>query len=230
MIMDKYGDSSVAVMTARQVRDFDAWAINELGIPGVVLMENAGRGCARLILEKLNPAKVLVICGKGNNGGDGFVIARHLYNAGAAVKVALLGQADQVKGDAAVNLKIWQKLGHLVELDPESHRCPQELEKLTRGCDVVVDAIFGTGLQSSLKEPWRPIIRAVNSNTAKVVAIDIPSGLDCDTGMPLEACGRADYTVTMVAAKKGFARKGAREYTGNVYVVDIGIVPQDLRS
>lgn len=214
-------------MSRSEVRGFDAWAINDLGVPGVVLMENAGKGCAEIIVQRLadeNHAKVCIFCGCGNNGGDGYVIARHLYNAGIDVTVLICGDRARIKGDALINLEIIDRMKiDIRQMDPGD----VDLAELTAGCSLIVDAIFGTGLSGELREDYKMLVEGINSSKADVVAVDIPSGLDCDTGKPLGAAVKAGITVTFVAVKKGFARETAVEYTGDIYVVSIGVEPDN---
>jgi len=230
-------------MTRDQVRAFDAWAINELGIAGVVLMENAGRSCAELIKEKLDSrfrgndkcerrtdgdgAKVCIFCGTGNNGGDGFVIARHLLNDKIDIRVAICGQADKIKGDAKINLNLLTGLGQSVEqLDLTSADLEEQVSSFAEGSQVLVDAIFGTGLQGQVRGDYKKLIEAINALGKPIIAVDIPSGLDCDTGESLGAAIEANSTVTFVAAKKGFAENPQSEKcTGDIYVASIGVEP-----
>jgi len=218
------------VMSRDEVRSFDAWAINELGIPGVVLMENAGRSCAELIKEELagvtNP-KVCIFCGTGNNGGDGYVIARHLLNSSFEVVVVICGDHNKVKGDAKINLDILEGLGQAIEqLNLADGDIRGLVEAFAAGADMLVDGLFGTGLSGQLSDEYKELIESINSQDCPILAVDIPSGLDCDVGEPLGAAIRASYTVTFVAVKKGFrASKTATAYTGEIFVASIGVEP-----
>jgi len=217
-------------MSRDQVRSFDAWAINELGIAGVVLMENAGRSCAELIKQELagvEGAKVCIFCGTGNNGGDGFVIVRHLLNDKIGVRVAICGEAAKIKGDAKINLDLLTGLGQSVEqLDLASADLDSQVARIAEGGTIIIDAIFGTGLQGELRADYRKLIEAINAQEIPIIAVDIPSGLDCDTGMSLGAAVRAKRTVTFVAVKKGFAQNPeSARYTGDIYVASIGVDP-----
>jgi hydroxyethylthiazole kinase-like uncharacterized protein yjeF len=228
--MEKYSpDKKYDVMTRDQARAFDAWAINTIGIPGVVLMENAGRSCAELIREKLKHiahAKVCIFCGTGNNGGDGFVIARHLNNYGFGVTIVVFGDQDKIKGDAKINLNIVQSLKMAVKkIESDSADIPQKVRGIAAGADMIVDSLLGTGLTGIVKDGYKQIIETINTLKCPVLAVDIPSGLDCDTGQPLGATVKADYTVTFAALKKGFASRLAGEYTGDIYIASIGIEP-----
>lgn len=229
--MEKYTpDKKYRVMSRDEVRAVDSWAIERIGVPGVVLMENAGRSCAKLIREKLagigNPS-VCIFCGTGNNGGDGYVIARHLINTGVRTKVILCGDRHKVRGDARINLEILERLGHAAEsLDPADADAAGQVTTLAGGADMIVDALFGTGLQGEVSGPYRSLIEAINALQCPIVAVDIPSGLDCDTGEPLGTAIVAAYTVTFVAVKKGFvASAAASRYTGELYIASIGVEP-----
>ena len=229
--MEKYTpDKSFRALSRDEVRAVDTWAIQEVGVPGVVLMENAGRSGAELAKEKLahvDGPHVCVFCGTGNNGGDGYVIARHLLNAGIAVRVVLCGRRDKVQGDARLNLDILERLGHAAELlDPATGDVAAHVRRLGGDADLVVDALFGTGLRGELRREHQLLIDAINGLGRPILAVDIPSGLDCDTGMLLGTAIRAAYTVTFVAVKKGFvASPEAARYTGEVWVASIGVEP-----
>ncbi|HON93516.1 MAG TPA: NAD(P)H-hydrate epimerase [Sedimentisphaerales bacterium] len=218
------------VMSRDEVRRVDAWAIEEVGIPGVVLMENAGRSCAELAMRKLAQAadrKVCVFCGVGNNGGDGYVIARHLLNAGIPTTVVLCGDRAKVQGDARINLDVLERLGHRVEcVDPLSEGAEASIRRFGGDASLIVDALFGTGLRGQLRPEYLAVVEAVNALGRPILAVDIPSGLDCDTGRPLGAAIRAAYTVTFVAVKKGFlASPEAEGYVGEFHVASIGVEP-----
>lgn len=218
-------------MTRDQVRAFDQWAINTLGIPGVVLMENAGRSCAELIAEKLanlSEPKVSIFCGTGNNGGDGYVIARCLLNRGFNVKVVICGERAKIKGDAGTNLQILERLaGPVAEMKLDEENIKDVVQKFAADADIVVDAVFGTGLKGQLKETHKLLIESINALGHPVLAVDIPSGLDCDTGRPLGAAIKADCTVTFVAVKKGFVQnEQAARYTGEIFTASIGVDPE----
>ncbi len=228
--MERYtSDKKFRVMSRDEVRRVDAWAIEEVGLPGVVLMENAGRSCVELALQKLAEIakpQVFILCGAGNNGGDGYVIARHLLNAGIRTTVVLCGDPAKVQGDARINLDVLERLGHRVEqVDPKAEDAVARIRAFGDRASLIVDALFGTGLRGELKPEHRTIIEAVNGLGRPVLAVDIPSGLDCDTGEPLGTAVRASYTVTFVAVKKGFLHAAAVGYTGEIYVASIGVEP-----
>ena len=219
-----------AVMDRQTVRDFDTWAINQMGIPGAVLMENAARNCTDIIL-KYFPDQikkgVCIFCGAGNNGADGFVVARHLFNEGLPVKLVLCADPEKITGDAKINLDICKKMGlPMTHLDMTSAEVFRDVEDVVTDCGLLVDALLGTGMQGQLKEPFALLISSINSHNLPIVAVDIPSGLDCDTGQPLPVSIEAAATITFVAIKKGFVASGdSRKATGRVFVADIGITP-----
>jgi len=234
--MEKYSpDKNSIVMTRAQVRSFDSRAINTLGIPGVVLMENAGRSCAELIKEKLAAVpgpSVCIFCGTGNNGGDGFVIARHLVNSSFNVTVVIAGDRGKIKGDAKTNLDILEQTGRTIEqLDLGEADIKAKVKALADGADMIVDALFGTGLKGELRDGYKQLIESINAQNIPVLAVDIPSGLDCDTGELLGTAIRATYTVTFVALKTGFTTPGgAGSYAGEIFVASIGIEPESADS
>jgi NAD(P)H-hydrate epimerase len=199
------------ILTRSQVREIDRRATDEFGVPSIVLMENAGRGAADMLM-RLNADRkpVLIVCGKGNNGGDGLVIARHLDNHGWPVAVHLAVNPKELKGDAATNWDIVRRSAITIVDIPASFN------------GWIVDALFGTGLTGAIQSPLDQIVKWVNNSGAKVLAVDIPSGLDCDTGVPLGPTVRVDHTVTFVARKAGFENPAAKEWLGEVHVVDIG--------
>ena len=210
------------------VREVDRVATNEFGVPGIVLMENAGRNAAELLWSRRLSRPVVVCCGKGNNGGDGFVMARHLENRGADVRVLLFAQPDSLRGDAATNCDIVLKAG--IPLMVCADGCERSvLDAAFQSAGWIVDALLGTGISGTVREPYATAIAAINASPAKVFAVDLPSGLDCDRGEPLGACVRADVTATFVALKSGFTRPSAREWIGETHAIDIGI-PRALRD
>jgi NAD(P)H-hydrate epimerase len=204
------------VLDRESVRAVDRAAIAEYGIPGVVLMENAARALAVEALAMLadTNGSVAIVCGSGNNGGDGWALGRHLHNAGANVTIAPLGDPRE-GGDAAVNCGICRKM-KLREIAADD--LPAQLQ----GCDLVVDAIFGTGLDRAVTGSAAEVIERINESGRPVLAVDVPSGLDCDSGEPMGKTVRATRTVTFVARKPAMNVDAARVYTGQVVVGDIG--------
>jgi NAD(P)H-hydrate epimerase len=216
-------------LSREQVRAIDRRAIDEFGVPGVVLMENAGRGAAEVLLALGARGPIVICCGKGNNGGDGFVIARHLDNHGVPVRVLLLARPEKLMGDAALNFDVLRRSGVSIDMRGGQPVDDEALRQELAGAEWVVDALFGTGLTGGVRPPFDHVIAAINASGAKVLAVDIPSGLDCDTGEPLGATVRAHHTVTFVAQKKGFAQPAAREWVGEIHVADIGAPRAALR-
>lgn len=213
-------------LTCQEIRELDVLAIEHVGIPGVVLMENAGRGCALLIAQSLlDPATehVVILCGPGNNGGDGFVIARHLQNAGVRVTLVLAAPPEKSHGDAGINLAICRRMDIPIL---QAHE-PEGLDAARTAINnaaVVVDALLGTGSTGAPRKAMADLVTAANDAVAaRRVAIDIPSGLDGDSGDVHEPCFRAHSTATMVAPKIGFNLESARRVVGRVVVVDIGL-------
>ena len=232
-VMNKYVRAmtdNCMVMSRDEVRGFDSWAINTLRIPGVVLMENAGRGCAEVIVERLadiEGAKVCIFCGTGNNGGDGYVTARHLVNAGVKAGVVICGDKDRIKGDGRVNLEIIEQMDVSIDrIDMTAGRIAGQVKTFAHRCDMLVDAIFGTGLKGDLGVEYAELIESINAQNIPIVAVDIPSGLDCDAGGPLGVSIKAAVTVTFVAVKKGFTNPDAVNYTGDIFIASIGIEPK----
>lgn len=223
-----------------QSRRVDQLAMDRLGVPGVVLMENAGINAADVVsgmLEAVGGRKVAVVCGGGNNGGDGYVIARHLVNAGRTVVVYSAADPAKLSGDAATNFNICQRMG-VKTMRVDDERALAEQSPHWSAADVVVDALLGTGFDASrgLKGHAGLVIDAINrasearrTGTSQagplVLAVDVPSGLDCDSGEPAGSCVVADATVTFVAKKVGFASASAGAYLGEVFVAGIGVPP-----
>ena len=218
-------------VTVARMREADRRAIEEYGIPGVVLMENAGRGAAGVALEMLIEAgaqTALVLAGRGNNGGDGYVIARHLANAGVEVRVRVLAALDDITGDARVNLNVIRKMG----LDVREMHLPDERDTLAaelNAAGLVVDAMLGTGTRGDIREPFLTAVKLVNDAARPVLAVDIPSGLNGDTGPGEGPAVVARRTVTFAAAKVGLLGPDARPFVGRLTVVDIGIPRELLR-
>jgi len=215
------------LLTAEEMQNLDQKAINGLGIPGVVLMENAGLQVVQAIYSIIGDPrgrKITVFAGKGNNGGDGFVVARHLLNAGAEVKVFLFADIKDIAGDAKVNLNILQYMGHKVYpiINPNSINIVKLAMAYT---DLNVDAIFGTGFNGAVPEHYANVIELINSSGKPVVAVDIPSGLEANTGKVHGQCVRATQTVTFAHAKIGLLVQQGPEYVGKLTVADISIPP-----
>ena len=217
------------MLSREQVRLVDHRAVEEFGIPSLLLMENAGRGAAEWLIPRLGPSsRVILLCGPGNNGGDGGVVARHLDLHGVSTAVVWFGEPDRFSPDARVQFNILRQAG----FDQQVERNPVSVGALAARLDAadwVVDAVLGTGLTRPVEGPLRAVIDAVNRSGKPVLALDVPSGLDADTGQPLGIAVRATATVTFVAPKIGFAAPGAAAYTGPVSVAHIGL-PHHLLS
>ncbi len=213
--------ADLLTLTRDQVRRVDRLAIEEYGISGLVLMENAGRGVADVLTRRAPVGPVVVCCGTGNNAGDGFVVARHLDLRGIACRVLLWANPSELRGDAAVNFRILQRTGVPVEVFDGEHDAAR-LESLLDGAAWIVDALLGTGAKGDPRPPLNTVIQQLNTTALPILAVDLPSGLDCDTGLPGSPTIRAAETCTFVALKAGFASPSARRYTGTVHVLDIG--------
>jgi len=216
-------------LTRAEVREIDRLAIDRYGLAGVVLMENAGAGAARLLAGIGIDGPVAIACGPGNNGGDGFVIARHLEAAGHAVRILLAAARDGYRGDAAANLRVAERSG--LPIMDLAAAAADGWDAALAGAAWIVDALLGTGAVGPPRGAIAAAIDAVNrardgaggaSGGVRVLAIDLPSGLDADTGGTAGACVRADVTATFVAPKRGFDTPGAGVLTGPVHVVGIG--------
>jgi NAD(P)H-hydrate epimerase len=219
-------------LTRQQSRAVDSAAIHEYGIPGMVLMENAGRGVVELLLDwdrtliGDNAPAVLILCGKGNNAGDGFVIARHLEIHHARPRVILLCTPHELQGDARENFEILRHSDvEIIDLS-QADDIASELESHATDAAWLVDAMLGTGAHGEPREPFRTAIQWMNRQPKGKLAIDVPSGLDCDTGQPAECTFQADHTCTFVAMKAGFLAPEAAPYLGEVDIVPIGIPPR----
>lgn len=218
------------LVTASQMQQMDAQTINSFGIPGLVLMENAGRGSVDFLLESFQDIasqRVAVMAGRGNNGGDGFVIARYLLEKGINVTVFLLASAKKVTGDALSNLEWFETLckekniNGLIEIPDEAAFAANRARIAHH--TLFVDAILGTGLNSDVRGFFKDAIELMNASLAPVFSVDIPSGLNSDTGSPMGIAVRADYTATFAFAKAGHVLYPGNTYTGQLKVIDIGI-------
>ena len=213
-------------LTREEVRRVDKIAIRQFGMTGLVLMENAGRGCADAICELGIAGPVLICCGKGNNGGDGLVIARHLALRGHTPHVLLGCEATQLQGDAAANFLILQRTSTEIRFVGSDCVAKASVAWFDRA-DWIVDAMLGTGARGEPRFPIDEMIRRANASPARKLAIDLPSGLDCDSGQQSQMTFRADHTCTLVAQKQGFRTASAKPYLGHVRVLDIG-VPREV--
>lgn len=256
------------VLDRATARSIDSITIEKFGLPGVILMENAGRNSAEYLLSLRNAIDardrdpVAICCGKGNNGGDGYVMARYLDNYGIPVKVLLFVDKSKIAQDALTHFRVMQNAGiEVIELYQDNKFDIQTMRRELGDVKWIIDGLFGTGLKGELKGPYAEIIFEINSFAAssadsKIFAIDIPSGLDCDSGEPIARITRldntlidnnrvqninfdfvadnfairADYTATFIGMKKGFLNAAAEKWLGQVKVIDIGIPKKALET
>jgi NAD(P)H-hydrate epimerase len=212
------------VVSASEMREIDRVTIEEIGIPSLVLMERAGLSVVKRIKERFSPDRqVVVISGSGNNGGDGLVVARNLFNEGWDVVVYLISPLQRLSKDCMSQFRICEKIALNVRID----RIPQKRELKDR---IVVDAILGTGLNKPVREGIAEVIERINSVQTTVVAVDVPSGISSDTGEVMGCAVRADITVTFGLPKLGHLLYPGRSYTGELFVEDIGFPPYLLNS
>ncbi|MBI1927895.1 NAD(P)H-hydrate dehydratase [Candidatus Poribacteria bacterium] len=218
------------VVTANEMRRIDQQTIERIGIPGVVLMENAGSAVVRAIQRHFPECKrIAVMVGKGNNGGDGLVVARQLALAGRAVQIFLVSPPERFTGDALTNLHIAQNL-HLPIVQILSENELDGLKSQIVSFDLMIDAIFGTGLRGAVRGYIADVIECINAADCLVLAVDLPSGLEADTGMAEGACIRADYTVTIGLPKRGLLLYPGADMTGELEVADIGFPPSVIAA
>lgn len=221
--------NNIERLSRDEVRSVDQRTIEEFGLPGIALMENAGRGVFELLISLGAKGPVKICAGKGNNGGDGFVIARHLDNAGLPVQIYLFADPDQLKGDAAINYHVAARMGLEIQSDPSLNNS-ERFKDFLEDAGWIIDAMLGTGVKGTIRSPFTSAIQIINQTQKKVLAIDLPSGLDCDTGVPLGDSITAQHTATFVAEKKGFALPESKQYTGTVHVLDIGAPRKVVRD
>ena len=216
------------ILTRDQIRRVDQLAVERYSICGLVLMENAGRNAAEIIRNTYGQTgRVFICCGPGNNGGDGCVIARHLHNAGWSVRLMITGDASSMTHDTKANFTIVEAMDIECRVVPDQEAQQAAVESI-RSDEVVIDAILGTGFRGNVRSPTDSLIDAVNAAPKRaLVAIDVPSGLDCNTGVPSNATVCADLTVTFVAVKTGLVATQASPYVGRLEVADIG-APREL--
>ncbi len=215
------------IVDAETMRTLDERAVSEFAMKGLQLMENAGRAVAQVVLrevrrKKAQPARVAILCGKGNNGGDGFVCARHLLNAGVDVSILALAPPGAYRGDSRVNVRTWQKMGGNLALIGSARDLEKNSSALQHAT-VVVDALLGTGITGGARGLYAEVIEYINGLYGTVVAVDVPSGLDATTGHAEGPVVRADITVTMALPKTGFFLPPGASFVGRIEVGDIGM-------
>ncbi len=240
-------------LSREELRGLDQRAERESGIPTLLLMENAGRGAASWLAELSGTTTVpidrrmadsdvlarperplpdvVVVCGPGNNGGDGGVVARHLDSWGYPVQVIWLSGRESLRGDAAIQAGILERSGLEQIFWSEHQSCSSldALEPILARADWLVDGLFGTGLSRPLEGSSQALVERINRSNKPILALDLPSGMDADTGRPLGATVKATATATFAAPKLGFSTPGAGEYTGKVAVIEIGL-PRSLTA
>jgi len=215
----------IPVVTTPEMQKIDEHTIRDY-VPGLDLMENAGKGVADELLSRFEPKKtvpIVIVCGKGNNGGDGFVVARLLKREGYSVKTYLIGKAEDVKGDALVNLKKCRHMG--IKIIRADNKDLDMLQTDLGKAEVVVDALFGTGFKGAPRGVAREVIELLNESPAAHVAVDIPSGVNASTG-EAEVAVEADLTVTMALPKIGQLMFPGKALTGDLVIHDIGVPPE----
>jgi len=213
-------------ITPEKMREIDRRTQEEFGIPAAILMENAGRAVFQTAMEMLSEKqgkKVTVVCGRGNNGGDGFVAARHLMNNGIDVSIFLVADVREIKGEAEANYhrteKVAKTVGKVIEVLNEENLASFEDE--IEGTSLIIDGMFGIGLAREIGEPEKSIIQVINDSEKPTLAVDVPSGLDAANGNMLGVCIKATKTVTFARPKTGFIGNG--KYTGETITADISI-------
>ena len=219
------------VATAKQMQKIDTLASSSYGVSGLELMENAGTEIVKALKRRFHDfssKRVLIFCGKGNNGGDGFVAARQLFNMNIQVTIFLAGRQIDLKKDAAVNAILAVKLGiDIIELgEANLHLLEPQLEN----CDIVIDALFGTGLTRPVSGIYKQTIDKINQSKKHMTAIDIPSGLDSDTGILMGDYIHADLTLVLALFKQSHLLFPAAELMGEIELIDIGIPPELVDS
>lgn len=215
------------VTTAKEMHDIDRTAINKYGIAGTLLMERAGLACVEKVNEIYPGRKIIVLCGGGNNGGDGFVIARVLHKQGIDVKVFLSVPATKLKGDAKINFDAAKKIG--VKVLSIRNFLTRHPSPVKRHC-LIVDALLGTGLNKDVRQPLTEVIKKINRLSSPVISVDIPSGISSDTGQVMGFAVKADHTVTFGLPKRGHLLYPGAEHTGKLFCADIGFPEKLLRS
>ena len=220
------------ILTAAQMREADRYTIDEIGIPSLVLMENAGRQVVAAIeaaYETQLDGRVAVLCGRGNNGGDGFVVARTLLQRGIDTSVFVIGALSEVRGDARTNLDILGRLGVTVVEIGDEQAWELHFSEISQ-CSLIVDAIFGTGLKSAVAGMMETIIADVNASDIPIVSVDLPSGMSADTPDLVGDCVDASLTVTLAAPKLPLVLPPGEAYAGDVVIADIGIPHEVIES
>jgi len=218
---------TLPILSAAETRKIDQIATETYGIPGLILMENAGRGIADALCERGIHGSVLIFCGTGNNAGDGMVVARQLLTRGFSPHIFLCADPEKFQGDARTQYAILTKMAlpmtPIYDLPPGE--IAETLQPFLENADWLVDALLGTGAKGTPRPPMDEIIRLINAAGAsgkRILAVDIPTGLDADTGTAVEPCVRANLTCTLSAMKIGLNHPDAPKFTGEIVLGDIG--------
>ncbi|MBL8820302.1 MAG: NAD(P)H-hydrate epimerase [Planctomyces sp.] len=217
----EFDQLSELYLPAAVLRQVDRDAVQLLGIPGILLMENAARGVCQVLLKEERPHTITIVCGRGNNGGDGLAIARLLAAEGVSSRCFLVEDEKPLAGDAAQNLAFLQKLG--IPLIPAQSAMFASILRESTPTDWVIDSLLGTGLSGSVRSPYREIIDQMNQSKCSVLSVDIPSGMNSDDGSICGVCVRANRTVSFVCQKSGFLNPESAEWTGKVDLRPIGL-------
>lgn len=219
----------IPLYSTKQIRKIDEYAINKLELASAVLMENAAREIFQNVAESFEISSVGIVCGKGNNGGDGFTVARHFVIAGLKVKIIYLGTPKEMSPDCKTNFSVLKKmLNSCSNLSISRYKSPNSLSGL-KSCDLICDALLGSGAEGKLREPYLTIIRILNRIAKFKVAIDIPTGLNADTGFAAELF-HADVTITLGGLKKGLFFGDGYAFAGDIELGNIGIPDNFLES
>lgn len=218
------------LLTRDEVRAIDRAAVDELGLTGPLLMENAARGVCDIVLQSGFPAgQVLILCGPGNNGGDGFALARQLAAWDVSSIVYLTTAGRELTPDCQFNRDVWRASDGAIYDGDDVPTARAALERLCRD-DLIVDCLLGTGIRGAARTPFRELIAAANASAAAILAVDVPSGMDCETGTAAGECIAAARTVTFVARKSGFDNADAKRSLGDVEVAHIGLPHSWVRN
>jgi NAD(P)H-hydrate epimerase len=218
------GELQNLVLSQPEARAIDAAITQQLGLPGLLLMENAAHGVTEQLTQCAH-GEVVIVCGPGNNGGDGLAVARQRSALGQTTRVLLETAGKPLSPDAQSNLDFLTRSGVDIEILNGTDSDCAKFDRLTPN-DWIVDSLLGTGISGNLRAPYDRWANAINSSRARVLAVDVPSGLNCDDGTCGDPCVQADVTVTFVGMKRGFLAPNAEQWTGKVLVAPIG-VPRD---
>ena len=222
---------------SKTMREIDKYCIEKLGIPGIILMENAAIKVSEEVegvLSSLERDRVVIVCGVGNNGGDGIAVARHLFLKGYKTSVFIVGNLDKGSYDFNTNLQIIKKINEIennkITIDVIDDENFDEFKRLISKTSVVVDGIFGTGLKRDVEGIYKRVISEINNSKKHIISIDVPSGLNSDDGNVMGISIEADETITLQLYKTGFLNEESKKYCGDIRVVDIGIPRRVIES